>query len=162
MQRRSIAHYSEAEFGALRARLEGARDTLRRDGRLLQSIARAYYVVYAVASFAAGKHGVKATHVRDRELVVDQAFSHTELPAVVYTLYTGLKKETISEPGDSPGIGAGNYDEREAYRQAGRLVQLRLEADYGPSDVAEPYDTRQADSWLLVARNLTQDLESSL
>jgi hypothetical protein len=160
--RRSIATYTATEFEALRDRLEGARDSLRRDGRLLQSVARGYYVVYAVATFAGGKHGVKAIHVRRGKRIADQTFSHSELPALIYALYTGLKKDSIEDPGGSPGIGAGNYDEHMAYRHANMLVQLRFEADYGPTDAVEPYGTAETDGWLRVAKNLTQDLEGIL
>jgi hypothetical protein len=159
MQRKSIAEYTKVRRAQNPPR---KRDTLRRDGRLLQAIARAYYVVYVLASFTGGKYGVKATHIRGRERVVDRRFSHSELPAVVYALYSGLKKETVTDPGSTPGIGSGNYDEREAYRQADRLVQLRFEADYGPGVIGEPYDSLQADAWLMVAKKLTQDLESVL
>ena len=157
MKDRTIADYTRAEFDVLRQRLETARDTLRRNGSLLQSVARAYYVVYTLASFAGGKHGVKATHMRAGERVADQDFSNTELPSLVYALYTGLKKETVTDPGSSPGIGSGNYTERDAYRQANILVQIRMEADYGPSAVLEPYDLAKTDAWLTVAKKLTQE-----
>jgi hypothetical protein len=42
---RAIAEYSRAEFDALRSRLMDARDTLRAGNQLLQSVARAHYVV---------------------------------------------------------------------------------------------------------------------
>jgi hypothetical protein len=104
VRRRSIAGYTRAEYDALRQRLERGRDALRGTEQLLQSVARAYYVVYATASFAAGKHGVKATHVRGGERVTDQDFSHSDLPDVVYALYTGGKRNAITDPGGSPGI----------------------------------------------------------
>ena len=107
MQRRSIAEYTKAEFDVLRNRLENARDALRSSGCLLQSVARAYYIVYATASFGAGRHGVKARHFRGREQVVDQDFSHNELPDVIYALYTGGKRANIDDPGSGPGIGSG-------------------------------------------------------
>jgi hypothetical protein len=160
--RRSIAEYTRPEVDKLRVRLEDARDTLRSGGRLLQSIARAYYVVYVIASFAAGKHGVRTTHLRGRNQIVGQDFRHTELPAVVFALYTGLKKDSIEDPGGSPGIGSGNYDEHKAYRHVNALVQLRFEADYGPARTVEPYGMAEADGWLRIAANLTQDLESIL
>jgi hypothetical protein len=162
MKDRAIADYSRSEFDVLRKRLEVARDALRRESCLLQSVARAYYVVYVLASFVGGKHGVMATHTRGGERVTDQDYSHTEFPALVYALYTGLKKQTITNPGSSPGIGSGNYTEREAYRQAGILVQMRMEADYGPSIAAEPYGAAEADAWLAVAKNLAEDLERVL
>ncbi len=135
---------------------------MRRGGRLLQSIARAYYVVYVVASFAAGKHGVRVSRTRGRKQTVGQDFRHTELPAVVFSLYTGLKRDSIEDPGGSPGIGSGNYDEHTAYRHVNSLVQLRFEADYGPARAVEPYGMAEANGWLRVAANLTQDLESVL
>lgn len=94
--------------------------------------------------------------------MTDQDFSHAELPALVYALYTGLKKDSISDPGSSPGIGAGNFDERLARRHADTLVQIRFEADYGPSVAEEPYGEGQTDTWLTIAKSLTQDLESVL
>ncbi len=162
MERRPIAQHSHIEFDALRRRLEKARDALWRDGQFLQCSARAYYVVYAVASFAAGRHGVKATHVRGGKHVTDQDFSHFEIANVIHALYTGGKRGTITEPGSSPGIGAGNYTEYQAYRSIIALYQVRIEADYGPSTVPEPYPASQVDGWMTMANNLTQDLESLL
>jgi hypothetical protein len=162
MEKRRIAQHSSTEFDALRERLAKARDALRQDQQLLQSGARAYYVVYAVASFAAGRHGVKATHVRGGQRVTDQDFSHNEIPDVVHALYTGGKRGNISEPGSSPGIGSGNYIDYEAYRNTIALYQVRLEADYGPTPVPEPYPATQVDGWMTMANLLTQDLESLL
>lgn len=110
MTKRAIAAYTRAEFDVLRMRLETACDVLRRDGSMLQSVARGYYVVFALASYLGGKYGVGATHRRAGGIVTDQDFSHTELPSLVYALYTGLKRATIQDPGSSPGIGSGNHD----------------------------------------------------
>jgi hypothetical protein len=162
MERRRIAQHSPAEFDALRQRLEKARDALRRDQQLLQCGARAYYLVYAVASFAAGRHGVKATHIRGGKHVTDQDFSHYEIADVVHALYTGGKRGNVTEPGSSPGIGSGNYTDHQAYRNVIALYQVRLEADYGPSSVPEPYPASQVDGWMTMANNLRQDLESLL
>jgi hypothetical protein len=104
MRKRSIAEYTQPEFDALRQRLKTARDVLHAAGNSLQAVARAYYVVYATGSFAAGKHAVKATHWRERHRVTDQAFSHSELGDVVYALYCGGKRGHILDPGGSPGI----------------------------------------------------------
>jgi hypothetical protein len=162
MAKRCIAEYARGEFDALRTRLGDARDALRAANRHLQSVARAYYVVYATASFAAGKHGVKATHVRDRKRVTDQDFSHAEQPDVIYALYCGMKRGNITDPGGSPGIGSGNFTEQQAYRHANLLYQLRLEADYGPTTAPEPYGAAQIDAWLDVAKKLALDLETLL
>lgn len=162
MRRRSIAKYTKAEFDVLRNRLENARDALRSSGCLLQSVARAYYIVYATASFGAGKHGVTARHFRGREQVVDQDFSHNELPDVIYALYTGGKRANIDDPGSGPGIGSGNYTEREAWVHADTLYRMRLQADYGPTETVEPHTPAEADSLLTIAKNLTQDLERLL
>ena len=162
MGKQRIAEGSRAEFDALRQRLEKARDALRHNQQFLQSGARAYYVVYAVASFAAGRHGVRATHIRGGRRVTDQDFSHNEIADVVYALYTGGRRGNISEPGGSPGIGSGNFTYQQAYRNADILHQMRLEADYGPTRVPEPYAVAQVDEWLVMANDLTQDLESLL
>jgi hypothetical protein len=162
MSKRSIAEYTRAEFDALRSRLENGRDTLRRGGALLQSVARGYYVVFALASFVAGKYTVRATHLRGGKLVTDQNFSHAEFPPLVYALYSGNKKETIQDVGSSPGIGSGAYGDREAYRHADTLMEIRVKADYGPTTFPEPYDSAQADAWLNIAKHLVQDLETLL
>jgi|SRR5947209_1337272 len=162
MKNRSIAEYTRAEFDALRKRLEDARDTLRAGDSMLQSVARAYYVAYVVASFAAGRQGVKVSHWRERQLVTEQNFSHTEFVDVVWALYYGTKRGHVSEPGKSPGIPSSNYSEHEAYRAANTLFQTRVEADYGPTDVAEPYTTAEIDELLKVAKNLVEDLECLL
>ena len=160
--KRPIAEYTRAEFDALRARLEHGRETLCRGGARLQSVARAYYVVYALASFLAGKYGVRATHTRDGERVTDQHFSHTELAPLVYALYSTNKKENVQNVGSTPGIGSGTYDEHRAYRNAETLMHMRVAADYGPNRFAEPYDRTRTDALLAVARNLVQDLEKLL
>ena len=162
MSKRAISGYTRAEFDALRTRLESGRDTLRNGGALLQSVARGYYVVFALASFLAGKYAVQATHGRAGNRVTDQDFSPTELPPLVYALYSGNKKEAIQDVGSTPGIGSGTYDERVAYRNADTLMQMRVEADYGPSSLAEPYDSVQTDVWLDLAKNIVQDLETLL
>ena len=51
MKDRAIADYTRSEFDVLRKRLEVARDALRREYCLLQSVARAYYVVYVLAEY---------------------------------------------------------------------------------------------------------------
>jgi hypothetical protein len=162
MNRRSIASYTRAEFDAVRQRLGAARDALRAANCRLQSVARAYYVVYLTASYAAGKYGVKAMHWRRGERIADQDFSHAEFSDLVYALYTGCKRGNIFEPGASPGIGSGNYDDRNAYRNCVTLYELRVEADYGPNSAPEPYDKAQIDTWLVMAQRLTQDLETIL
>jgi len=162
MTKRCIAEYSRAEFDALRERLENARDTLRGGNCLLQSVARAYYIVFVTPSFAASRYEIRATHWRERERVTDQDFSHSELPDVVYALYCGGKRGNISDPGGSPGIGSGNYAEHEAYRNSGKLYDMRIRADYGPSTAAEPYTVAEADTLLEMAKRLTDDLESLL
>jgi len=162
MTKRCIAEYTRAEFDALRKRLENARDTLRAGSCLLQSVARAYYMVFVTASFAAKKYDVKATHWRERKRVSNHDFSHNELPDVVYALYCGGKRGNISDPGGSPGIGSGNYTEHEAYRNCDALYQMRILADYGPSIAPEPYSATEADSMLETANKLTEDLERLL
>ena len=162
MTKRCIAEYTRAEFDTLRKRLENARDALRAGNCLLQSLARAYYIVFVTASFAAKKYDIKATHWRERERVTNQDFSHNELPDVVYALYCGGKRGNISDPGSSPGIGSGNYTEHEAYRNSDTLYLMRIEADYGPSIALEPYSAAKADSTLEMANKLTDDLERLL
>jgi hypothetical protein len=142
--------------------LENARDALRSGNCLLQAVARAYYIVFVTASFAAKKYDVEATHWRERKRVTNQDFSHTELPDVVYALYCGGKRGTISNPGGSPGIGSGSYTEHEAYRNSDALYHWRIEADYGPSTAPEPYTVAQADTLLETANKLIEDLECLL
>ncbi|HEY0393512.1 MAG TPA: hypothetical protein VGD01_03370 [Candidatus Elarobacter sp.] len=162
MERRSIAEYSTHEFDMLRSRLERARDLLRAGGALLQSVARAYYVLYALASFLSGKYGIHAVRMRSRDKVMDQRFSHMELPALVYALYSANKKDSVQDVGSAPGIVSGAYDEHEAYRKANDLVRMRIQADYGPSTSAEPYSMAQTDAALATAQKIVQDLETLL
>ncbi len=119
-------------------------------------------MVYAVASFAAGRHGVKATHSRGGKHVTDQDFSHYEIADVVHALYTGGKRGNVTEPGSSPGIGSGNYTDHQAYRNVIALYQSaargRLRAKLGSGT----YPASQVDGWMTMANNLTQDLESLL
>jgi hypothetical protein len=156
---RAIAEYTRAEYGALRQRLETARDTLRAGNSLLQSVARAYYVVYVVSSYAAGRHDVEVTHWRGGKLKTEKNFSHYELVDVVWALYGGTKRGNVSHPGSSPGITSARYDERQAYRMASALFQARIEANYGPSAFAEPYTAAEVDRLLDAAKYLVQDLE---
>ena len=139
-----------------------ARDTLRDGNRLLQSVARAYYVVYVTASYAAGKHGLKVTHRRGGQKIVDQKFSHNEFVDVVWALYTGNKRGNVQDPGGSPGPTSAHYNGEEAYRQANDLYHMRVEADYGPTISAEPYTRAEADIMLKIAKNLAEDLERLL
>jgi hypothetical protein len=159
---RAIADYSRAEFDALRSRLMDARDTLLAGNRPLQSVARAYYVVYVTASYAAGEHGVKVTHRRDGAKIVDQKFSHSEFVDVVWALYTGNKRGNVQDPGGSPGPTSAHYEGTQAYRQANDLYLVRIEADYGPTASAEPYARTEVDAMLKIAQNLTEDLERLL
>lgn len=160
--RKPIAEFSRQEFDALRERHRKAHEALRRDGSLLQSVARAYYALYATATFAAGKLGVRATHHRGKGRVSDYRFGHDELPDVIYALYTGLKRGKITEPGSSPGIGSGNCTEREATIHARELYRARLDADYGPTHVPEPLTADETDRLLAAARNVIRDLERFL
>jgi hypothetical protein len=75
------------EFNALVARLERASDLLRSGGSLFQAIARRYYLVYAYASQAAEKHGLRFRRGAD----IDQArnLTHQVLPKIVKSLYSG-------------------------------------------------------------------------
>jgi hypothetical protein len=156
---RPIAQYTREEYDVLCKRLQNASDTLRSGNSLLQSVARAYYVVYVVGSYAAGTQGVKVTHRRAGELVTEQDFSHYEFVDVVWALYTGNKRGKVSDPGASPGIRSAHYEEREAYRNANALFQARIEADYGPSTSAEPYTAAEVDRLLETAKYLVEDLE---
>lgn len=159
---RAIADYTRQELDTLRARLVQARDTLRAGGRLIQSVARGYYVVYVTASYAAGRHGVQVTHTRRGKRVTDQDFSHSEFVDVLWALYTCGKRGNVTEPGDSPGIASAHYSDRNLYRAANEIFHVRLEADYGPSISEEPYPEAEVDKLLMTAKNLTEDLERLL
>ena len=161
MPRYPIAEYTQTEFDVLRARLARGRDTLRNGGALLQSVARAYYLVYVTASFLAGKYGVTAIR-KSVNASNEQQFSHSELPALVYALYSGNKRETVQNVGSTPGIVSGTFDENLAYRKADALMRARVIADYGPTETVEPYGVALADSLLNIAQHLVEDLETLL
>ena len=160
MSRNPISAQNPAQYRALRGRLILARNSLDAVGQRLQAVARAYYVVYALACHLAGKFGVQATHVRAGERVTDSDFSHAEIPDVVYALYTGNKRGNVTDAGSSPGIGSGTYSDQEAYRNLDTLMQIRIEADYGPSIVREPYDAAQTGRWIEMSKSLVRDLET--
>lgn len=84
---------SEDEFTAHTARLERASDLLRREGCLLQAIARRYYIVYAYATQAAEKHGVAFR----RGATIDETrrLTHQALPNIVRALYTGQNSGSV-------------------------------------------------------------------
>jgi len=75
------------EFIALTLRLRRASDVLRKEGCLLQAIARRYYLVYAYATQAAGKHGVAFR--RGSDVDETRRLTHQALPTIVEALYTG-------------------------------------------------------------------------
>jgi hypothetical protein len=162
MKNRPIAQYTRPELDVLRARLEHGRDVLRTGGALLQSVARGYYVVYAVASYVAGTFGVRALRVRATEHETNQRFSHNELPSLVYVLYSGEKKETIQDVGTVAGITSARFSPGAAYRKTDTLMHMRIRADYGPNAAAEPYDSSYVDELLGTANELVRDLESLL
>jgi hypothetical protein len=141
-----------------RARLEMAVADLRAGGSLLHAIARAYYLVYVTASFAATVHGVMVTHARPGQEGVEQDdFTHNAMADVVQALYSGNKHGRVS-PGSPPGIGGGHFTEREAAKHLDLLQRDRKAADYGPTNVDEPYTPEQADERLRWANMIVEDL----
>jgi hypothetical protein len=143
-------------------RQERAVVDLRAGGSLLHAVARAYYLVYVTASYVATVHGVTATHVRQGKVVTEaDDFSHNTIPDVVEALYSGNKRGRVS-PGSTPGIGAGNFTDREAAKKADLLQRDRKDADYGPTLVPEPYSPNQADERIRWAHMLVGDLRKLL
>jgi hypothetical protein len=82
------------QYGLQVKRQEKAVTDLRAGGSLLHAIARAYYLVYVTASYAATVHGLTANHVRQgKEVVERDDFSHNSIPDVVEALYSGTSEE---------------------------------------------------------------------
>lgn len=161
MDRRSIAEYTAHEFDMLRSRLERARDLLRAGGAFLQSVARAYYVLYALASFLSGKYGIHAVRMRSRDKVMDQRFSHMELPALVYALYSANKKDSVQDV-ECARHRFGSVRRARGIPKGERPCADAIQADYGPSTSAEPYSMAQTDAALATAQKIVQDLETLL
>jgi hypothetical protein len=142
-------------------RLEKAVRDLRSAGSLLQAIARAYYIVHATATYAAARYGVTVTHFRQGREAESGDFTHNSIPDVVRALYSGNKSGRAS-PGSTPGIGSGHVGDIQAMRYTELLQRDRKDADYGPTDVLEPYTRRQADERLTWANMLVEDLRKLL
>jgi len=151
---------SRDEYDRQRQRLKKAILDLRRGGSLLHAIARAYYIVYLTASYAAHKFGVTAPYFRKLQGSRSNQFTHTSIAAVIHVLYTGNRSGGIS-PGSAPGI-VGLLSHGEASRYAERLQRDRLDADYGPTQALEPYDELQADERLEWANMIVEDLRRIL
>jgi hypothetical protein len=150
------------QYDRQRARLEKAVADLRSGGSLLHAIARAYYLVYVTASYAATNHGVVVTHTRVGQQGVERDdFTHNAMADVVQALYSGNKAGRVS-PGGTPGIGNGRFTEREAAKRVDLLQRDRKAADYGPTNVSEPYTLAEADERLQWANCLVEDLERLL
>lgn len=75
------------EFDALVIRLERASDVLRGADCLLQAVSRRYLMVYAYASQAAEKHGVRFR--RGVRIDDERRLTHQALPQFIKALYTG-------------------------------------------------------------------------
>ncbi len=148
------------QFTALCDRLEAAATALRERGCLLQSIARRYYLVYAIAGRAAEKYGVTIATERRRGARSDR-FTHQSIPDVVYALYTGNKRGN-ADPGSTPGIGSGRLSERQVIRYVNELQKDRKYADYGPTEEREPYGRAETDERLAQANCIIDDLRTLL
>ena len=149
------------EYDRQRRRLEKAIVELRSAGSLLQAIARAYYVVHATATYAAARYGVTVTHRRHGQEIESDEFTHNAIPDVVRVLYTGNKSGRVTA-GSTPGIGSGHLGHGQAMRYADWLQRDRKDADYGPTDVLEPYTEQEADQRLNWASMLVEDLRKLL
>ena len=150
------------QYERQRTRQEKAVADLRKGGSFLHAIARAYYLVYVTASYAASRHGVVVTHSRGgQESLEKDDFSHNSLPDVVQALYSGNKHGRVS-PGSTPGVGDGCFTDRDAAKKSDLLQRDRKDADYGPTMVAEPYSGTEADERLEWAKMLVEDLRKLL
>lgn len=128
----------------------------------MQAIARKYYIAYTTAKFVAVRHGVFATHFNNKGNFQSQDFRHNELADLVRSLYTGMKKGTITDVGDSEGLVGAALTDAEAWRTIEALQTDRKLADYGPGTTQEPYSEQQAKERLKKAQTLTEDLRKLL
>jgi hypothetical protein len=148
-----------AELSALVERLERASQTLEAGGCLTQALARRYYLVYVYAVQAAEKHGVAFR--RGAQTDDDRTVSHRSLPNVVQALYTGQNSGPVI--GAGPGITrAGRLSDRDAFVYTNVLQKDRIYADYGYSEVPEPYDRKTFDERMGYAERLVEDLRTLL
>lgn len=161
MHANTVSVRTPAGFTALNQRLERASSVLREGSCLLQSIARRYYAVYALATYLAAKYGIKAHRRRDGESTTSDQFSHNDLPDVVYALYTGRRSGNVG-PGRHCGVLGPILTDREAVVYAAKLQRDRIAADYGYTERVEPYAAAEADEHLSWANHLIADLRTLL
>lgn len=152
---------TRAEYDIQYARLEKAVADLTAGGSRLQAIARAYYKIYVTASYLASKFGVVVVHNRGGRQDEKDEFTHTATVMLVQTLYDGMPHGNV-QPDKAPGIGAPRLQVGEAARYVQQLQRDRVDADYGPTRVAEPYTKDQADERLKWAGDVVEALRSLL
>lgn len=143
------------------ARLRKAIDALLAGGSRLHAVARGYYLVHLTASYLASSFGVVVVHKRDGRDDERDKFSHQATVSLVETLYDGMPRGNI-QPGSARGIAAAKLTLREAARRVQLLQRDRVDADYGPTNIEEPYSETEAAERLNWARSVVEDLRSLL
>jgi hypothetical protein len=149
------------QFDVLQDRLQSAVRVLRNNGCYLQAIARAYYGVYSTASFVAEHYEVRAIRRHQGESFYEGTFSHNEAVDLVKVLYDGQNSGDV-EAGNAPGITGARLSPAEAAKKTNALQKARKLADYGPTDVAEPFSRTETDEYLAWADDISRDLRRLL
>lgn len=143
------------------ARLQSAIRVLRNNGCYLQAIARAYYTVYCIAAFAGELFEMRVANRHPGQTFYEGHFSHNETVDLVKALYDGQNSGNI-EAGNAPGVTDPRLSPSEAAKRTNSLQKARKLADYGPTDVAEPFSRTEADEYLAWADDIARDLRRLL
>jgi hypothetical protein len=146
-------------FNALVTRLDRASTVLKDQGCLMQSLARRYYLVFTHVVQAAEKHGVVFREGSKEN--PERRTTHDSLWNFVRALYTGQNSGPVL--GGGPGIAhAGALSDRDATSYTNVLQKDRKYADYGYTDLVEPYDRKTFDEHMGWADKLVEDLRTLL
>jgi hypothetical protein len=150
------------QFDIQHDRLERAINVLRDNGCYMQAVARAYYIVHSIAVFAADEYQVEVIHRRQGESFFEGKFSHNETVDLVKALYSGQNSGNVKAGNATGVITSPKMSPADAARRTNALQKVRKLADYGPTNVLEPFSEVQVDEYLAWANDLTEDIRKLL
>jgi hypothetical protein len=152
---------TRGQFDIQNERLSGAVRVLRNNRCYLQAIARAYYIVYCTAVFVAEAFDVRVAHPHMGASLYEGTFSHNEAVDLVKALYDGQNSGNV-EAGNAPGITGARLTPPDAAKKTNALQKARKLADYGPTNVVEPFSRSETDEYLAWADDISRDLRRLL
>ncbi|HEY1428751.1 MAG TPA: hypothetical protein VGF18_04215 [Candidatus Tumulicola sp.] len=149
------------QFDVQTERLTQAVKALRDSRCYLQAIARAYYVVYCTATYVGAELGLRVAHHHQGKSLYQGTFTHNEAVDLVMALYEGQNSGNI-EAGNATGVTGARLSPSDAAKQTNALQKARKLADYGPTNVVEPFSAAQADEYLTWSDDISHDLRTLL